>query len=96
MNINGMAALRNLLAEMEADLGLHELSGAQRDILYAASLMASKSEQVTSASLQQHPLLKNMTRSTLFRCLKALSDAGFLIPKADQSGCYEVCKGLSA
>lgn len=90
MNINGMAALRNLLADMETDLGIHELPGPQRDILYAASLLTAKGENVTAAALHQHPLVCGMTRSSFFRYLKSLSEAGYLTASGDRTGSYEV------
>lgn len=93
MKLNGIASLRALLADMEADLGLHELTEPQRDILYAASLLASEDEGVTTNALHQHRLVRGMTRSTFFRSLKALSDSGYLVSKAGRTGCYEVVVG---
>lgn len=90
MKLNGVAALRNLLADMEEDLGLLELPGPQRDILYAASLLSSEKVAVTTSELHQHSLVKGMTRSTFFRSLKALSENGYLVPKKGRSGCYEI------
>lgn len=94
MNINGMAALRNLLANMETDMGLHELSGPQRDILYAASLLSSEGGLVTAGALHQHPLVCGMTRSSFFRSLKSLCDAGYLTAMGGRSGSYEINKRL--
>ena len=90
MKLNGVAALRTLLADMEADLGLVDLPGPQRDILYAASLLSSERPAVTTSELHQHSLVKGMTRSTFFRSLKALSENGYLVPKAGRTGCYEI------
>ena len=93
MKLNGIASLRALLADMEADLGLHELTEPQRDILYAASLLSTKNDGVTTTELHQHSLVRGMTRSTFFRSLKALSDSGYLVSKAERSGYYVVGSG---
>jgi hypothetical protein len=93
MKLNGIAALRALLADMEADFGLHELPEPQRDILYAASLLASEKRAVTTSELHQHSLVKGMTRSTFFRSLKALSESGYLVASSTRSGFYEVGGG---
>lgn len=93
MKLNGIAALRALLADMEADLGLRELTEPQRDILYAATLLSAKSSGVTTSELHQHSLVKGMTRSTFFRSLKALSENGYLVASTARSGCYEIGGG---
>ena len=93
MKLNGIAALRALLADMETDLGLQELPEPQRDILYAASLLASGGSSVKTSDLHRHRLVKGMTRSTFFRSLKTLAENGYLIPKKGHSGCYEIGVG---
>ena len=93
MKLNGIASLRALLSDMETDLGLHELTGPQRDILYAASLLSSGSGGVTTQALHKHSLVRGMTRSTFFRSLKSLSDSGYLVAKAGRAGFYEIGTG---
>lgn len=88
MNIDGIASLRQLLADMERDIGIHELPGAQRDVLYAATLLANQKKPITVANLNQHPLISSMARATFFRCLKSLSEQGYLIAGSKRSDGY--------
>ena len=74
-----VAALQTLLLGMERELGLDDLSAAQRKILYAAQLIQ---EEKTSAPLSEmitHPLLSGLSRATFYRALKSLIDDGYLM-----------------
>lgn len=91
MNINGIASLRNLLATMEKDFGLEELTPPQRDVLYAANLLSDAGDPITATNLTAHPLLRGMARSTFFRSLKHLIDNHYLLtPKGKESGRYQL------
>ncbi len=78
MKLNSVAAVRAQLAHMERDLGLCELSRSQRDVFHAASLLRAGDNPVTASRLQQHPLLRGMSRATFFRSLKHLTENGYL------------------
>lgn len=73
-----VAALRNMLREMEVDLGLETLSQHQRDVYYAACLVADEYQAVQSDKVKQHPLLSDMARPTFYRALSELVARGFL------------------
>lgn len=78
MSIQSVAALRALLAEMEHDVGIFDLSQHQKDILYAAQLLSQNQSSVSAKSLQEHALTKDLPRATFFRNLSALVDLGYL------------------
>jgi len=93
VNLNGalvsrelmrMADLRQLLREMERDLGLGELSRAESDVLYAAAQKRDTVGGVTVVELQDHPLVKDMPRATFFRALRSLVDLGLMKKLGDE------------
>lgn len=79
-----IADLRQLLREMERDLGLGELSRPEADVLYAAAQKGDASAGVTLVELQDHPLLKDMPRATFFRALRNLVDLGLMKKLGDE------------
>lgn len=79
-----MADLRQLLREMERDLGLGELSRAEYDVLYAAAQKRDNVGGVTVGELQDHPLVKDMPRATFFRALRSLVDLGLMKKLGDE------------
>lgn len=78
MSIQSVASLRALLADMEHDVGLFDLSQHQKDILYAAQLLTQSADSVSTKSLQEHALTKDLPRATFFRNLSSLVDLGYL------------------
>ena len=78
MSIQSVAALRALLVEMEHDVGVYDLSQHQKDILYAAQLLSQTASSISTKSLQEHSLTKELPRATFFRNLSTLVDLGYL------------------
>jgi hypothetical protein len=81
-SLSSAAKLRLLLKDIESDLGLIELTEAERDVLYAAR-MASRSEvdgsQVfASEDLRDNGFVDQIAPATFYRALKALRDRGFV------------------
>ena len=77
--MNGkLALLRSMLWQMEVEVGLEQLSQPQKDVYYAACLVADYERQVYSDTVRHHPMLAPMTRPTFYRALKDLVDKGFL------------------
>lgn len=78
--MNGkLAALRNMLWQMEVEFGLEDLSQPQKDVYYAACLVADEDQLVHSDIVKRHPMLALMARPTFYRALKDLVDKGFLV-----------------
>lgn len=76
-----LAALRHLLHDMEQELGLDQLSPTQRDILYAANLLAEDTGGFTTGQLRKHPITRGIAKPTFFRSLKVLLDNEFVAPE---------------
>lgn len=79
-----IAALRNMLWQMEVEVGLEKLSQPQKDVYYAACLAADENELVHSEAVKRQPLLAAMSRPTFYRALKELVEKGILV-QANQS-----------
>ena len=77
-NIGKIAELKQLLLGMERDLGVDDLGTAQKHIVYAATLLAQESISVESDEIRKHELLSGVSRSSFFRALKDVVEAGYL------------------
>ena len=78
-NGNGkLAYLRDLLWQMEVEVGLEQLSQPQRDVYYAACLVADDEKALHSEQVRQHPMVAPMARPTFYRALKDLVLCGYL------------------
>lgn len=75
---NKLAALRNMLCQMEIEVGLERLPQPQKDVYYAACLAANTNKLVHTDDVKQHPMLALMSRPTFYRALKELVDKNFL------------------
>lgn len=73
-----IASLRNLLFEMEQELGLVELSDVQRDVYYAARMTAGTGDTVQGEDVRHHPLIARISRPTFYRAVKDLIEAGYI------------------
>lgn len=68
-----------MLWQMEVEVGLEDLSQPQKDVYYAACLVADEDQLVHSETVKRHPMLALMARPTFYRALKDLVDKGFLV-----------------
>lgn len=79
MNIRNVAQLRALLLEMEAALGLQDLSANERDVLYAISDVATGEPRAArSDAIRSHPLAAAIPQATYHRALKSLVERGIV------------------
>jgi hypothetical protein len=94
MNGNSrLAALRSMLHDMEREVGLQQLSSTQRDVYYAACLMRDDDSLVRSEEMRTHPILSELPRSSFFRILRELSEAGYLRQAGSpRSGLYQILR----
>ncbi len=91
MLTNAVAKMRSMLLEMEKDLGLAELSEAQRDVLYAITLLSAKEGIANIEDIQAHELTQFISRPTLFRALTVLSEKKIIQRiGTERSGKYQV------
>lgn len=79
-----LADLRQVLQDMEHDLGLAGLSRTETDVLCAAAKIVENKDTVTVVELQLHSLLRDMPRATFFRALRNLVARGFLEKLGDE------------
>ena len=77
-DINKLAQLKKLLLGLEKDLGIQDLGAVKQNILYAASLVSSGETPIETDSIRKHELLTEVARSTFFKAIKELVDAGYL------------------
>lgn len=73
-----LAILRSMLWQMEVEVGLETLSQHQRDLYYAACLVADEDQVIHTDEVRNHPMLAPMSRPTFYRALKELVEKGFL------------------
>ena len=88
---NKIAILRGLLWQMEVEAGLVSLSQPQRDVYYAACLVADEEKIVHSEQVRQHPMIQVMARPTFYRALRELVIEGHLAAATEsKNGRYRV------
>ena len=78
---------------METDVGLEALSQHQRDLYYAACLVADVDQMVNSEQVRSHPMLARMPRATFYLALRDLVKAGYLSAAgAARTGSYRISR----
>lgn len=94
MTSNGkLARLRDLLWQMEVEVGLERLSQPQRDVYYAACLVADGEKTLHSEQVRQHPMVAPMARPTFYRALKDLVVEGYLVAATEtKNGRYRIAR----
>lgn len=76
--VGKIAHLKQLLLGMERDLGINDLGMVQKNIVYAATILAERCNNFETEDLRKHALLEGVSRSTFFRALKDVVDSGYL------------------
>ena len=88
------ATLKSMLHSMERDLGLTELSSAEKAILSAMSTLQTalaSSEYVSSRNLKSHALCAELPNPTFFRGLAGLLEKQYLVlPEGRSKGVYRL------
>ncbi|ABF64826.1 hypothetical protein TM1040_2094 [Ruegeria sp. TM1040] len=88
--------LRDMLRQMERDIGLESLSPAEKDVFQAAHRLTDVPGQlVVSDQIRQHPLTQGIAQATFHRALRSLLELGFLErPEGARAKHYMVRKDL--
>lgn len=82
--LRSILELREMLRELERDVGLQDLSRTERDVLLAAhSLSHRPGDIVSSEQLRGHALLEPVAQATLYRAIRKLLGLGLLERAAD-------------
>ncbi len=88
-----LALLRDLLWQMEVEVGLEKLSQPQRDVYYAACLVADEGKSLHSEQVRHHPMVQPMARPTFYRALKDLVAEGYLVAASEiKNGRYRIVR----
>jgi hypothetical protein len=74
-----LLALRNMLRDMERDVGLDTLSAVEKDVYLAANAVTFKEGQaVSSEQIRRHALAAELAQATYHRSLRSLLALGLL------------------
>ncbi len=88
-----LARLRDLLWHMEVEVGLEKLSQPQRDVYYAACLVADEEKRLHSEQVRHHPIVQAMARPTFYRALRDLVLEGYLVAASERkNGRYKIVR----
>ena len=70
--------LKQMLDDMEQDVGLASLSGVEKKVYFAAQDMKSSNGLVETKQILDHRFTQKMSRPTFFRALKSIETKGWL------------------
>ena len=70
--------LKQMLDDMEQDVGLASLSGVEKNVYLAAHDMKSNNGLVETKQIIDHRFTQKMSRPTFFRALKSIESKGLL------------------
>ena len=76
--LTNVARLRYPFEKMEASVGIHQLTEAEKYVLSAAALAAKEDGSFSLHDLEAQDLIADMPVSTKFRTLRCLIDEGKL------------------
>ncbi|MGB8623382.1 MAG: hypothetical protein WCD16_11230 [Paracoccaceae bacterium] len=89
--LNAITELRDILRQMERDVGLEDLSDAEWNVLLAArNLTRAAGDVVASEDIRNHRLVTSIAQATYHRALRALVDMG-LLERANGSRAKSYC-----
>jgi hypothetical protein len=96
-NLRLLSKLRELLVEMEIELGLVNLSPGERDLLYAfVSESTGAGSVVTTNEVRRNRILMDMSDPTIYRHIVTLIEKGILaLAPGRRRGAYVVDCDLS-
>ncbi len=70
--------LKQMLDDMDQDVGLASLSGEEKNVYLAAQDMKSNNGLVETKQIIDHRFTQKMSRPTFFRALKSIESKGLL------------------
>lgn len=92
--INQYAQMKLMLREMEKDLGLEQMSRAEKAILSALCALQAGTDNdtfIASSAIKNHPLCSDLAAPTFFRGLAALLENGtIMLPVGRAKGLYRL------
>ncbi len=77
--LNSIFELREMLRQLERDVGFEDLSRTERDVLLAAhSLCEQPGDVISSDQIRGHSLVQSVAQATYYRAIRRLLGAGLL------------------
>lgn len=77
--LSSIFELREMLRQLERDVGFEDLSRVERDVLLAAhSLCASPGDVISSDQIRGHGLVQPVPQATFYRAIRRLLGIGLL------------------
>ena len=76
--------LKQMLDDMEQDIGLSSLSGVEKNVYLAAQASKSQDGLVQTKQILKHSFTQKMSRPTFFRALKSIEKKGFISHSGDK------------
>ncbi|WP_226623530.1 hypothetical protein [Alloyangia pacifica] len=77
--LSSILHLREMLRQLERDVGLEDLSRFERDVLLAAhGLCQRPGEMISSEQIREHALVRPAAQATFYRALRTLLARGLL------------------
>jgi len=70
--------LKQMVDDMEQNVGLASLSGVEKNVYLAAQDMKSNNGLVETKQILDHRFTQKMSRPTIFRALKSIEIKGFV------------------
>ena len=88
-----LAQVRGFMFDVEKRAGLTEISGLEREVLFACADLINKNELARTRDILSHRFLKGWSRPSVFRALKSLVNKNFLSNGRGLRGSYTILKG---
>ena len=85
-----LANLRILLAEMEQEIGLREISSLEKSVLMSIADLAKDDQAATTKEILQHSLNTQYSRPSVFRALKTLEELNMIKKSGTKRGFYTI------
>ena len=83
--LSSILQLREMLRQLERDVGLEDLSRLERDVLLAAhGLCEQPGDVISSEQIRDHALVRSSAQATFYRAIRTLLDRG-LLERADDT-----------
>ncbi len=82
--LSSILQLREMLRQLERDVGLEDLSRFERDVLLAAhGLCERPGDVISSEQIREHALVRPAAQATFYRAIRTLLERGLLERAAD-------------
>ena len=85
-----LAQIRGLMFDIESEAGLSEISGLEREVLFACADLSNTKEAARTKDILSHRFLTSFSRPSVFRALKSLVNQELLSHGKRLRGSYRL------